>query len=256
MILFHCDLDNTLIYSYKQEIGGDALPVEDYQGRQISFMTPTTQKNLRKIREKVTFVPTTTRSLSQYQRINLEHTPKYALVANGGVLLVDGEADSAWYQQSQAEIAPALAELRRGEGVLQQDSWVNFEVRWVEDLFLFTKSEKPEETAENLRKNVDNTLVEVHTNGVKVYLLPKSMTKGRCVERMRAKLAPDFVVSAGDSLFDCPMLSEADLGYAPFSLRNHRSEGGNWGISPENVLFSDWFTQDFLENLNQGTLGT
>lgn len=36
---FISDLDNTLIYSYKKNIGGDTINVEVYEGREISFMT-------------------------------------------------------------------------------------------------------------------------------------------------------------------------------------------------------------------------
>ena len=38
MIVFYSDLDNTLIYSYRREIGGKKRCVEVYQGREISFM--------------------------------------------------------------------------------------------------------------------------------------------------------------------------------------------------------------------------
>ncbi len=35
MIVFYSDLDNTLIYSYRREIGGKKRCVEVYQGRDI-----------------------------------------------------------------------------------------------------------------------------------------------------------------------------------------------------------------------------
>ena len=46
MILFFCDLDNTLIYSYKHEIGSKKRCVELYQGREISFMTEQTYREV------------------------------------------------------------------------------------------------------------------------------------------------------------------------------------------------------------------
>ena len=39
MVLFVSDLDNTLIYSYKREIGKKKICVELYEGKEISFMT-------------------------------------------------------------------------------------------------------------------------------------------------------------------------------------------------------------------------
>lgn len=44
MQIVHTDLDNTLIYSYKHEIGGPKTCVEIYQGREISFMTETSHR--------------------------------------------------------------------------------------------------------------------------------------------------------------------------------------------------------------------
>ena len=42
MIAFHTDLDNTLIYSYKHDIGPQKRNVELYQGREISYITEET----------------------------------------------------------------------------------------------------------------------------------------------------------------------------------------------------------------------
>ena len=97
MYLFNCDLDNTLIYSYKHDIGADKINVEQYQGREISFITSRTFELLKEVAEKTVFVPTTTRTVEQYGRIDLGiHTPQYALVCNGGILLKNGVEDSEW----------------------------------------------------------------------------------------------------------------------------------------------------------------
>lgn len=64
MTVFHSDLDNTLIYSGRHEIGEEKLPVELYEGREVSFVTRTSLSLLREIRERAVFVPTTTRTLS------------------------------------------------------------------------------------------------------------------------------------------------------------------------------------------------
>lgn len=69
MQIVHTDLDNTLIYSYKHEIGGPKTCVEIYQGREISFMTETSHRLLGQLCSKpgVLVVPTTTRTLEQYE---------------------------------------------------------------------------------------------------------------------------------------------------------------------------------------------
>ncbi len=62
MVVFHSDLDNTLIYSYKHDIGSDKKCVEVYQNREVSFMTKKSFDLLKAVKEKVVFVPTTTRT--------------------------------------------------------------------------------------------------------------------------------------------------------------------------------------------------
>ena len=85
------DMDNTIIYSYKRNIGENKLNVELYNGREISFISEKTHDLLKKVNEKITIIPTSTRTEEQYKRIDLDiGIVPYALVCNGGVLLVNG----------------------------------------------------------------------------------------------------------------------------------------------------------------------
>ena len=88
------DLDNTLIYSYKQDIGRDKVLVETMEDKELSFMTRKSWELLRDLREEILFVPVSTRSADQYRRIRffLDWTPDFALVSNGGTLLTGGRA--------------------------------------------------------------------------------------------------------------------------------------------------------------------
>ena len=88
------DMDNTIIYSYKRNIGENKLNVELYNGREISFISEKTHDLLKKVSEKMTIIPTSTRTEEQYKRIDLDiGIVPYALVCNGGVLLVNGKRD-------------------------------------------------------------------------------------------------------------------------------------------------------------------
>ena len=116
MRVINLDLDNTLIYSYKHDIGDRKMNVEVYQGREISYVTEKTHERLKKIMSRCLVVPTTTRTKEQYERIDLKVGAfRYALVCNGGILLRDGVSDSAWYEESRRLIADCADELRRGE---------------------------------------------------------------------------------------------------------------------------------------------
>ncbi len=224
MILFHADLDNTLIYSYRRLTCGERIGVEEYRGKTVSYMTPESCRLLRGLGETVLTVPTTTRTEEQYGRIDLGiGTPRYALVCNGGVLLEDGKENAAWYEESLAMTDHCRKELLRAEELLSADLDRSFEVRNIRDLFVFTKSERPERTAERLRAALDLSKADVMQNGVKVYVLPKILNKGTAVRRLRDKLTrlgerADYVVAAGDSAFDLPMAEAADLFLAPEDL--------------------------------------
>ena len=65
MKLLCTDLDNTLIYSYKHELGNEKRNVELYQGREISFITEKTYELLKKVNQQYQIVPVTTRTVEQ-----------------------------------------------------------------------------------------------------------------------------------------------------------------------------------------------
>jgi len=180
MDLFASDLDNTLIYSYKRDIGTDTVCAEVYEGRQVSFMTKQSRELLEKVNQTMHFVPVTTRSVQQYERIRFGDTwsPHLALAANGGVLLRDGVSDPDWYRASCDLIAPAEPALQQAEDVLEHDPNRTLDVRRVDGLFVFTKSADVPHTLARLRDALDLTHVELFENGVKVYVVPRVLNKG------------------------------------------------------------------------------
>lgn len=132
MIIFNSDLDNTLIYSYKRDIGMNKKCVEVYQEREISFMTNQSFRLLQMLNEKVMIVPTTTRTMEQYKRISLGiGIPKYALVCNGGILLENGVISKKWYQESLKIILNSKDELMKAKYVLDDDTNRIFEIRFI-----------------------------------------------------------------------------------------------------------------------------
>ena len=244
-MIFFTDLDNTLIYSYRHEIGTEKLCAEIYQGREVSFVTLKTWKLLKKVKEKALIIPVTTRTQEQYGRIDLKVAiPDYALVCNGGVLLIGGKEDFSWYQESLALIVKCQAELERAQDLMDKDSSRSFEVRNIRNLFLFTKSSDPGKSAAYLKERLDMGLVEVFQNGVKVYVLPKKLNKGAAVTRLIEKLQREgkqkgLVLAAGDSGFDIPMLRQADISFAPEALRGDPGLPANAIVVGGEEIFSE-----------------
>lgn len=219
MIIFNSDLDKTLIYSYRHEIGSKKRCVEIYEGREVSFMTEQSYERLQEIKKHVVFVPTTTRTIEQYERITLGgETPEYALVCNGGILLRKGIVDEEWYQETLAMVKDCALAFEQATKVFQEDQNRTLDIRFIKQLFIFTKSSNTAETMAKLKDEITDTTVDLFSIGEKVYVVPKILTKGLAVKRLRALLQPTCIIAAGDSDFDLSMLEEADIAFAPESL--------------------------------------
>lgn len=253
MTVLHVDLDNTLIYSYKHDIGNDRRCVEIYQGREVSFLTGTTYHNLRKLKEKLLIVPTSTRSIEQYRRINLGiGSLPYALACNGGVLLVNGEKEPSWYQTSLGMIRESLPALDRARHFLEQDGRRKFDLRLIEDLFLFTKCREPEAVVTELEEILQTDMADVFHNKEKVYVVPRALSKGTAVERFREYIHADRILAAGDSRFDISMLRAADMGIAPQGFRQEFSLDFPIEEMPGKGIFSDEMSEKLLELCQKG----
>lgn len=240
MYIFNSDLDNTLIYSYKHDIGADKINVEIYEDREISFITNKTSKLLKDVVEKTIFVPTTTRTIEQYKRIDLGiGIPKYALVCNGGILLKDGLEDNEWYMESLNMIKDSREELEKGIEFLDNEKRRNFEVRFIRELFVFTKCEEPEQVVDELRQSLDRNKVDIFNNGAKVYIVPKKLNKGAAILRLKEKLGVEKTIAAGDSEFDVSMIEKSDYGIAPKGLEDKLNKENGIDIIGDNEMFSE-----------------
>ena len=237
------DLDNTIIYSYKHDIGNEKMNVELYKEREISFISNHTYELLKKVKEEFLIIPTSTRTKEQYERIDLKiGTFKYALVCNGSVLLVDGKKDKDWYEESLRLAKPSNLEVKKALEYLENDKRRTFELRYIEDLFVFTKCDEAETVVNELREYLDKNLVNVFNNKEKVYVLPTSLSKGKAIERLRKYLKAEFIIAAGDSEFDISMVEAADVGLVPygfkseFNIKSDIYEMGKEGLFSEQLL--------------------
>lgn len=250
MKIFLSDLDNTLIYSYKHNIGKDIVLVETKDGKELSFMTVKSHLLLEKIKDEMEFIPLTTRSLEQYRRIFFSDKWKVdcALVANGGILLQNNKIDEPWYDESLKLIYNAQKELELGMEILKNDGNVFFEVRKVDGLFVFTKSNDVASTIDNLESQLDLSMVSVFNNGNKIYIFPEKLNKGTAVQRIRKLKSPEVIFAAGDSDFDLPMLNEADIPIFPQELSQFFDNHKNGLMVESDNIFSDVIVDYILKH--------
>jgi len=219
-LLWITDLDNTMIFSYKYEYK-EKNCIELMDDKELSFITKKSYKMFENLVNKnvdnFEVIPLTTRAIHQYKRINLLNGKKfhYALVANGAILLIDGKIDENWYEKSKEYVKDAKEELNKAINLLNKDEEIYLDVRFVDEVFVFTKSHKPQETMEMLKKHLDMNKVFIDNVKDKVYVFPININKGIAVERIKKKLGISSVIASGDSRFDYPMLSKADIKIVP-----------------------------------------
>ncbi|MGW2841315.1 HAD family hydrolase [Streptomyces sp. NPDC001493] len=222
------DLDRTLIYSTNalQLAMPDAdaprlLCVETYDSKPLSYVTETAGALLEELGRTTVFVPTTTRTREQYHRISLPGpAPAYAVVANGGHILVDGESDPDWHagvlERIAAECAP-LAEVRAHLAAVSDPAWL-LKDRVAEDLFAYLvveRSRLPDGWVKELVDWADPRGWTVSLQGRKIYAVPRPLTKSAAVREVARRAGAGLTLSAGDSLLDADLLLSTDLAWRP-----------------------------------------
>lgn len=230
-VVLASDLDRTLIYSAAalalsgpDEEAPRLLCVETYEHTPLSYMTETAAGLLATLgaeRNRALFVPATTRTRAQYRRIRLPGPPpRYAVCANGGHLLVDGESDPEWHasvRRRLEECAP-LAEvrdhLRHGA---EAGGWL-LKDREAEGLFAYLVVDRerlPGQWVKELAEWAAPLGWAVSLQGRKVYAVPRPLTKSAAVAEIARRAGAERICAAGDSLLDADLLLAADAGWRP-----------------------------------------
>ncbi|RDG38955.1 HAD family hydrolase [Streptomyces corynorhini] len=222
------DLDRTLIYSaaaLRLAVADAEAPrllcVEVYEGRPLSYLTETAAALLDRLARTTVFVPTTTRTREQYGRIHLPGpAPRFAICANGGHLLVDGESDLDWRRTVAARLADEcapLAEVRDHLLTAADPAWLLKE-RIAEDLFAYLVVDRallPADWVTELAGWAGERGWTVSLQGRKIYAVPRPLTKSAAMREVARRTGATRTLAAGDSLLDADLLLAADRGWRP-----------------------------------------
>ncbi|MCY0935243.1 HAD family hydrolase [Streptomyces sp. H34-S4] len=229
-VLVASDLDRTLIYSsaalaltMPDPVAPRLLCVEVHESKPLSYMTETAAGLLAELSAdpRAVFVPTTTRTRKQYQRIRFPGRPaKYAICANGGQLLVDGVPDRDWRRQVAARLAAESAPLEEMNAHLMSvadPQWLR-KARVAEDLFAYLVVERalvPAEWIKALAEWSEERGWTVSLQGRKIYAVPRTLTKSAAMHEVARRTEATTTLAAGDSLLDADLLLAADAGWRP-----------------------------------------
>ncbi|MFQ4148072.1 HAD family hydrolase [Arthrobacter sp. LAPM80] len=232
--LVACDLDRTLIYSKSalwltgEDKDAPAIVVaEVYEGAPLSFMTRAAEELLLSVKSAATFVPVTTRTQAQYERVRLPGpVPEYAVTSNGGVLVHHGVPDAAWREQLTGTMAAACTPLETIEAYLGRSGfapWI-LRVRRAEDLFVYAiidRDAMPETFLAALVQLCAEGGWSVSVQGRKLYCVPLPINKSDALAEVARRTGSGTVIAAGDSLLDQDMLDGADLAFRPLHGELH-----------------------------------
>jgi hypothetical protein len=222
MILVATDLDRTLIYSRGAlEAHGDTeralVPVERHEGKDSSWMTAPAAATFAALGARAVVVPVTTRTPEQWHRIRLPGAPaKYAITANGGILLVDGTVDRSWdaaVATGLEQVAP-LREIWEHASQVCRPEWT-VKLRNARGLFCYAvlhRRRLPPGFLAEAAGWAAGRGWQLSLQGRKLYWVPRSLTKSAAVTEVARRTGLDVVVAAGDSLLDADLLVAADRG--------------------------------------------
>lgn len=263
-VLVATDLDRTMIYSRNAfgAIDPETVCVEYLDGDPLSYMTVAAVGAMTELAAAAAVLPTTTRTIAQFDRIRFPGAPwPFAVTSNGGNILVDGSPDVRWRRSVDAAVRAGGATLTEIGAALRDridDSWV-LKYREADDLFCYLVVDLAVTPADFLAE-WDSWCRprgwSASRQGRKIYTMPMAVCKSRAVAEVRDRLvatgrldpmAP--TLAAGDGALDAEMLMAADRGIRP---RHGELEELGWahpGISVTSATgilageeIVDWFT--------------
>lgn len=234
------DLDRTLIYSqnaidqYSPNSDSELYIAENNNGEPFSFMTKRASSVAEKLIKDDLLVPVTTRTLAQYDRVNLSENinVKWAIAANGAEVLYNGEVDKEWNNHIFNHLkdnCATLNDVERDVEEFQKSEWFlkKHHADYWFILMIIKTNLLDVESRNELNKIANRNNWQLSIQGRKLYLVPNSINKLTAIKYVSEKCNVKDFLAAGDSLLDKQMVGSAHCGFIPAhgELYNQCQEG-------------------------------
>lgn len=214
MDIFFSDIDNTLIYSHNHILDVEKIVVEYLNDIEQSYMTKQTYEFLSE-QNWLTFIPVTTRTEAQFRRLDFinEVHVKYAIICNGGKLLVNGKEESIWTDKTLEMTKNQIDDLEKAAESLKK-LCQGFDLHRPESYMFYIKSDNPKSVFCEMSRRVNSDNVVLEYDRRKVYLFASNVNKGVAIKRFGDIKSIGKIFVAGDDRMDIPMLNRADIAFA------------------------------------------
>lgn len=243
MMMFASDLDRTLIYSnraladFKQHTVSDLMAVERKNAQEVAFMSNRAYHLLKEIADSLLFIPVTTRTYEQYERVFIfaHSIPlKYAVTSNGATIIYNGLPLQEWRESVQKRLENECVSIQKMIEKINELP-IRGTIKKVETLFFYYILEDALgiETEEHIRKIAETGGWRISIQGRKLYVMPKPVSKGEAVQFIKEREGIHTVFGAGDSILDNDFLKICDYAYVP-----SHGELKNEGICHSNYLYT------------------
>ena len=248
------DLDRTFIFS-KQTVScseHELVCIEKLEGQDLSYISKNVQMLMNRLDDTQLIIPVTTRSLTQYERIEVfqsAYNPKFAIAANGGIVLKNGKRDTQWDEIVTSNLQESMSFEQMSKHFAQDWQHPMFRsIASADQLFyvLMLIEEKIDKLwLEALSHRMQKVGWKSYINGRKFYVLPKKLTKQSAVQYVLQQLEYSVHFAAGDSIMDLGMLQLAEKAFTPkhgelyknYTLDEHIYTPTEIGVSfTENML--------------------
>lgn len=226
-MIFASDLDRTIIYSKRamaeleEQPEGQLKLVEIKDGEQVAYMTKAAFFALESLSQKSLFIPVTTRTTDQFNRLSIfknEIEFKYAITTNGAVILEHGKPMEEWteYVKNRLQMESALEEELLS---MFQSEAIHFDglKKQVGKLFFYYILNSLPSTVEMklIHELVRKVGWRISLQGRKLYIIPQAISKGSALEYLCQKEGTKAIAGAGDSILDWDFLQNCQYRFVP-----------------------------------------
>lgn len=223
---FFCDLDQTMIFSKRvvnnhMDTFNGLVVVETYQGLPSAFMTLEASKVLQDLSKDINFIPCSTRSPEQYERVHLPDVGiKYTILDNGGTILVNGREDKEWDSQLRKVVTEVsmdpnevFAEITAKYG---DEEWFD-RIKITSDMFVAVIGHEsiPAHFIEYVESRLPVWNYRYSVQSRSIYMIPITVTKENAAAEIASRVGATATFGAGDSQLDLGLLRWADNAIRP-----------------------------------------